>query len=124
MPLHALSRRSFLAFSAMLPCALSARATRSIPVGLELYSVRNELKKDPDGTVRAVAQMGYQGVEFYAPYFEWSESQTKQMRKLLDDLGMRCFSTHNDSTYLSQEKIGRARDMNLILGSKYVVMAS
>src|SRR5216683_2519982 len=86
--------------------ALSARATRSIPVGLELYSVRNELKKDPDGTVRAVAQMGYQGVEFYAPYFEWSESQTKQMRKLLDDLGMRCFSTHNDSSYLSPAKIG------------------
>ena len=95
-----------------------------IDSGLELYSVRNELKKDPEGTVRAVAQMGYQSVEFYAPYFEWSESQTKQMRKLLDDLGIRCFSTHNDSSYLSPEKIGRARDMNLILGSKYVVMAS
>jgi sugar phosphate isomerase/epimerase len=108
----------------MLPWALSARAAKSIPVGLELYSVRNELKKDPEGTVRAVAQMGYQGVEFYAPYFEWSEIQTKQMRKLLDDLGIRCFSTHNDSAYLSAEKIGRARDMNLILGSKYVVMAS
>jgi sugar phosphate isomerase/epimerase len=108
----------------MLPWALSARAAKSIPVGLELYSVREELKKDPEGTVRAVAQMGYQGVEFYAPYFEWSESQTKQMRKLLDDLGMRCFSTHNDSSYFSAEKIGRARDMNLILGSKYVVMAS
>jgi sugar phosphate isomerase/epimerase len=93
-------------------------------VGLELYSVREELKKDPEDTVRAVAQMGYQGVEFYAPYFEWSESQTKQMRKLLDDLGIRCFSTHNDSSYLSPEKIGRARDLNLILGSKYVVMAS
>src|SRR5437660_5432309 len=118
------SRRSFLAFSAMLPWALSARTAKSIPTGLELYSVRNELKKDPEGTVRAVAQMGYQGVEFYAPYFEWSESQTKQMRKLLDELGIRCFSTHNDSSYLSAEKIGRARDMNLILGSKYVVMAS
>ena len=93
-------------------------------MGLELYSVREELKKDPEGTVRAVAQMGYQGVEFYAPYFEWHESQTKQMRKLLDDLGIRCFSTHNDSSYLSPEKIGRVRDMNLILGSKYVVMAS
>jgi len=33
------------------------------------------------------------------------------------------FSTHNDSSYLSPEKIGRARDLNLILGSKYVVMA-
>jgi len=124
MPLPTLSRRSFLAFSATLPWALSARDSGSIPVGLELYSVRNELKKDADATVRAVAQMGYQGVEFYAPYFEWSENQTKQMRKLLDDLGIRCFSTHNDSSYLSKEKIGRARDMNLILGSKYVVMAS
>jgi sugar phosphate isomerase/epimerase len=68
--------------------------------------------------------MGYQGVEFYAPYFEWSESETKQMRKLLNELDIPCFSTHNDSSYLSPEKIGRARDMNLILGSKYVVMAS
>jgi len=86
---HTLSRRSFLAFSAMLPWALSVRAAKSIPAGLELYSVREELKRDPEGTVRAVAEMGYQGVEFYAPYFEWSETQTKQMRKLLDDLGIR-----------------------------------
>lgn len=124
MKSHTFSRRSFLAFSATMPWALSVRAAKSIPTGLELYSVREELKKDPESTVRAVAQMGYQGVEFYAPYFEWSESQAKQMRKLLDDLGIRCFSTHNSSSYLSPEKIGRARDMNLILGSKYVVMAS
>jgi len=120
---HLFSRRSFLAISAVMPWALSARAAKSIPTGLELYSVREGLKKDPEGTVRAVAQMGYQGVEFYGPYFEWSESQTKQMRKLLDDLGIRCFSTHNDSPFLSPEKISRTRDMNLILGSKYVVLA-
>ena len=33
--------------------------------------------------MRAVAQMGYQCVEFYAPYFEWSDAQAKQMRKVL-----------------------------------------
>src|SRR5258706_276025 len=124
MTQHTVSRCSFLAFSAMLPLALSARAAKLIPTGLELYCVREELKKDPEGTVRAVAQMGYQGVEFYAPYFDWSETQAKQMRKLLDDLGIQCFSTHNSSSYLSPEKIGRARDMNVILGSKYIVMAS
>jgi sugar phosphate isomerase/epimerase len=118
------TRRSFLAFSAMLPWALGTRASAPIPVGLELYSVRNALKQDPEGTVRAVAHMGYQGVEFYAPYFDWTEAQTKQMRKLLDDLGIRCFSTHNDSTYFSKENIPRVRDMNLILGSKYAVVAS
>jgi sugar phosphate isomerase/epimerase len=124
MTTHLVSRRSFIAISAVMPWALSARAAKSIPTGLELYSVREGLKKDPEGTVRAVAKMGYQGVEFYAPYFEWSENQTKQMRKLLDDLGIRCFSTHNDSSYLGPEKINRARDMNLILGSKYLVTAS
>jgi sugar phosphate isomerase/epimerase len=108
----------------MLPWALKARASRSIPIGLELYSVREALKQDPQGTVRAVAQMGYECVEFYAPYFEWSETETKQMRKLLDDLGIHCFSTHNDEQYFSAENIHRARDLNLILGSKNVVMAS
>jgi sugar phosphate isomerase/epimerase len=124
MPSTPLSRRSFLALSAMLPWAFTARASTSIPVGLELYSVRETLKEDPEGTLRAVAQMGYGGVEFYAPYFDWTESQIKQIRKLLDDLGIRCFSTHNDASYLSPQSIDRTRDMNLILGSKYVILAS
>jgi sugar phosphate isomerase/epimerase len=124
MTLNALSRRSFLTMTAMLPWALRAAGVTQIPVGLELYSVRNALKQDPPGTVRAVAAMGYQCVEFYAPYFEWTESQTKEMRKLLDDLGIRCYSTHNDSSYFGAEKISRARDLNLILGCKYVVMSS
>ena len=124
MTSNALSRRSFLAFSAMLPWALSARSSESIPVGLELYSVRNALKQDLAGTVRSVAAMGYQCVEFYAPYFDWTERQTKDMRKLLDDLGIRCYSTHNDSSYFSPDKLSRVRELNLILGCKYVVMAS
>ncbi len=122
------SRRSFLALSAALPWAFrslawGAPASTSIPVGLELYSVRDALKQDPEGTLRAIAQMGYQAVEFYAPYFEWTEPQAKQTRKLLDDLGMRCYSTHNNADYLDSKNINRARDLNLILGTKYVVLA-
>jgi sugar phosphate isomerase/epimerase len=122
---NSLSRRSFLTLSAAFPFALRApKASSSIPVGLELYSVRNALKQDLDGTVRAVAQLGFQCVEFFAPYFEWTEAQTKQMRKLLVDLGMHCYSTHNDAANLGKDKISRARDMNLILGCKYIVVAS
>ena len=93
-------------------------------MGLEMYSVREALKQDPQGTVRAVAEMGYQGLEFYAPYFAWTPAQAKEMKALLDSLGIRCFSTHNDASYLNKEKIQNAIDLNLILGSKYVVMAS
>jgi sugar phosphate isomerase/epimerase len=127
------TRRKFMASGAMLPWALrfadapaapAAPAANTIPVGLEMYSVRDALGKDPTGTVRAVAAMGYQGLEFYAPYFAWSETQAKEMRKLLDELKIRCFSTHNDSDYFTGDKLQHARQLNLILGSKYMVMAS
>jgi len=117
------SRRSFVAASALLPFALRGPAS-AVPVGLEMYSVRDELKRDPAGTVRAVAAMGYQGLEFYAPYFDWTPAEAKDMRKLLDDLGIRCFSTHNDSSFLGGEKLQRTIELNLILGSKYAVVAS
>lgn len=127
---RAWTRRDFLATAAMAPIALGlpkilgATPASAIPVGLEMYSVRNALKADLMGTVRAVGEMGYQGLEFYAPYFEWTVVQAKEMRKLLDDLRIRCFSTHNDSDFLSGEKLQHAREINLILGSKYIVMAS
>jgi sugar phosphate isomerase/epimerase len=124
MTTHTVSRRTFLAMSATLPWALRTSAAHSIPIGLELYSVRKELQRDLQATVRAVAKMGYQCVEFYAPYFQWSEDQTKQMRKLLDDLGIRCYSTHNDSSNVNAENIAKTRDRNSILGCKYVVVAS
>src|SRR6266849_3419536 len=124
IPPMSISRRSFLALSAMLPWALQARASTSIPVGLELYSVREALKLDPFATIRAVAQVGYECVEFYAPYFDWSESETKQMKKLMDDLGIRCFSTHNDEVSFKPENLERARYRNLILGSRYIVLSS
>ena len=108
----------------MLPFSLRAFASSSIPVGLELYSVRNALKDDLTGTVRTVAKMGYQCVEFYAPYFERTDAQTKDLRKLLDGLGVRCYSTHNELNYLNRENLPRTRDLNLTLGSKYVVVAS
>jgi len=124
MTSNAHSRRSFLAFTAILTWALGARGATRIPAGLELYSVRNALKQDLTGTVRAVAAMGYSCVEFYSPYFDWTETQAKEMRRLLDDLGIRCYSTHNNSSYLGPAQISRARDLNLILGCKYMVMAS
>lgn len=128
MPYSTFSRRSFLAASAVLPLAFRALASaspgfKSIPVGLELYSVRDALQKDPQATVRSVAKMGYQVVEFYGPYFEWSEAQAHDMRRLMDGLGIRCLSTHNDEANFTDARIDHAKSLNLILGSQYVVQA-
>jgi len=119
-----LTRRTFLASTAVLPIALAATPGRSIPIGLELYSVRDELAKDLPGTIRAVAKMGYQVVEFYAPYMQWTTAYAKEVRSILDDAGIRCNSTHNGLDSFSAAKMPHAIELNQIIGSHYVVLAS
>jgi sugar phosphate isomerase/epimerase len=123
-PSMQLTRRSFLAVSATAPLALAASAGRRIPIGLELYSVRDELAKDATGTVRAVAKMGYEVVEFFAPYYEWTPAYAKEMRKVLDDVGLKCNSTHNGANVFRDDGLDKAIELNRILGSRFVVLAS
>jgi sugar phosphate isomerase/epimerase len=125
MQTTSLTRRSFLAIAGTLPFAASALAqTKKIPIGLELYSVRDDLKKDLPGTVTAVAKLGYEVVEFYSPYFDWTVDQAKEYRKLLDGLGIRCLSTHNGTNAFTADGLKKAIELNQIIGSKYIVLAS
>ncbi len=131
---HFISRRSFLAMSgAALPLAcastLQGQSAKKIPVGLELYSVRTELQNDLNGTVTKVARMGYEVVEFYmgqgdAAYYNWTPQKAKEVRKLLDDLGIKCNSTHNSGMAVTPEGFPKAIELNQILGSRYVIQAS
>jgi sugar phosphate isomerase/epimerase len=117
------TRRSFLAMATAVIASASAKGKR-VPVGLELYSVRDEMKKDLLGTVRRVGKMGYEGVEFYSPYFEWTPEYAKEVRKVLDEVKLKCWSTHNGANSFNADNIQKAIDLNGILGSKYIVMAS
>jgi sugar phosphate isomerase/epimerase len=106
------------------PFAFAAVQRGQIPVGIELYSVREDLAKDLMGTVRAVAKMGYEVMEFYAPYYAWTSDYAKQVRRLMDDLGIRCLSTHNGAASFTAEGLPKAIELNQIIGSRYIVMAS
>jgi sugar phosphate isomerase/epimerase len=121
-------RREFLeasAFAVPLAHTFSALAqTKAVPVGLELYSVRTEYGRDLPGTVTRVAKMGYEVVEFWAPYYDWTPAQAKDVRKLLDDLGIKCNSTHNSGTAVTPEGLKKAIELNQIIGSKYIIQAS
>jgi sugar phosphate isomerase/epimerase len=118
------SRRSFLALTAAAPLAAVAKLRAQAPVGIELYSVRDELTKDLFGTVSAIGKMGYKAVEFYAPYYDWEPAYAKKVRSLLDDLGVRCPSTHNGADVFTAEGLGKAIELNQILGSTLISMAS
>ena len=129
------SRRDFLGFTASVPAAMAlggfakrffgaGAAAEKIPVGLELYSVRDGLKQAPAATVRAVAKMGYQCVEFFSPYYHWTPDYARQVRKLLDDLGIRCLSTHNGPQSFTADGLPHAIELNQAIGSQFIVFAS
>lgn len=100
-------------------------ASKKIPIGIELYGVRGELTKDLPNTLRTVAKIGYEVVEFYSPYFGWSFPFAKEVRTQLDDLGLRCFSTHNGfESLLPGETMAHAIELNQILGARQIIMSS
>jgi sugar phosphate isomerase/epimerase len=146
-PLASLSRRKFLTLSATVPAAAlltqsfagravaAATATSSapaitgpakkIPMGLELYSVRGALAKDLPGTLRQVSKIGYEAVEFYAPYYNWTMPYAKDVRSLMDDLGLRCYSTHNHiESFTPGDGIAKAIELNQIIGARHIIMSS
>ena len=61
-----------------------------IPVGLQLYSVREQLKEDFQGTVRAVAQMGYAGVELAG----YGGMGAEELRSFMESLGLKVAGDH------------------------------
>lgn len=116
--------------SSLLPGGSAARAAdapsaKKAPIGIELYGVRGELGKDLPNTLRTVAKIGYEVVEFFSPYFGWTFPFAKDVRTQLDDLGLRCFSTHNGfESLMPGETMSHAIELNQILGARQVIMSS
>lgn len=123
MPINSISRRSFMAALAAAPVLANA-AFKKVPIGLELYSVRDMMKNDEIATIKAVGKLGYDYVEFYGSYVDWTVAHAKEVRKVLDDLGLPCKSTHNGNQVFEPANVGKAIEINNIIGSKLVVMAS
>ena len=101
------------------------QAPKKYPIGIELYAVRGELARDLPNTLRTVAQIGYEVVEFYAPYLGWTipirERRPHATRRprpalLLDAQLLRC--AHAGDTR------AKAIEINQVLGARHIIMAS
>ncbi len=93
---------------------------KRIPIGLQLYSVREDCVRDLPATLAAVAKMGYQGVEFYSFY----NYAARDLRAMLDDLGLACCGTHIGLVNLLGDAMPRSIEYNQALGNKYLVVPS
>ena len=89
----------------------------NIPIGLQLYSIRDIIGKDFEGMLREVKKMGYDSVEF-AGYFDHS---AKELKALCDEIGLNPLSTHIGAEHFSEENLDATVKYSVELGLKYVV---
>jgi len=89
-----------------------------IPIALQLYSVREECARDLPGTLAAIAKMGYEGVEF-AGYYGYSAAE---LRKMLDDLGLKVAGTHIGLDTLLGDNLPRTIEFNRTLGNRFLIV--
>jgi sugar phosphate isomerase/epimerase len=101
---------------------IAAAGPKSIPVGVQLYSVREEAAKDLAKVLEAIGKMGYKGVEF-AGYYGW-EKDPKSLRKLLDDNGLKCCGTHTDLETVTGEALKSTAELHHALGNKFLIVPS
>jgi len=125
------SRRSFLKAGGMVVAAacagagsLAAKSLRlpvglKLPIGLQLYSVRQLLAKDFDGTLRKIKAAGYAEVEAAGYY----DRTAQEFRQAMDKAGLRCTSTHHPLDML-HARLDELIEYGHRLGLDYIVSPS
>jgi sugar phosphate isomerase/epimerase len=125
--MRGISRRNFL-WTASVSVALAAACTDvpwlvanplGLPLGLQLYSVRDLLPKDYEGTLHQLSAIGYREVEA-AVFFGRSASDVKHA---MDQAGLHCVSAHYSYADLAPH-LDEVIQFGKTLGLEYIICAS
>lgn len=89
-----------------------------IPIALQLYSIREDCARDLEGSIKAVAEMGYEGVEFAGYY----ERGADELKSLCDGHGLKIVGTHIGLDTLLGEALAGTVAFNKTLDNRYLIV--
>ena len=90
----------------------------ALPVAIQLYSLRDEMEKDFKGTLKAVKEMGYDGVEFAGLY----GNDPADVKAMCEEIGLVPISAHVTTDEYICDGVDVALDRWQAVGVKYVVI--
>ncbi len=90
----------------------------AIPVALQVYSVRKDAAENLPATLEAIAAADYAGVEFAGYY----DRTAQELRRLLDDHGLRCAGTHTGLKTVLDDELDRTIEFNQVLGNSNLIV--
>ena len=121
LPLH---RRDFLklgAAAALLPASLSAAIKwKQIPVATQAWCVRKQMKDDIPGTLKAVAALGYEGIELENAFGK----SGAEWRAWLDEAKLKPCGFHHSFAELKGDKLQASVEFNQAIGNRNLIIRS
>lgn len=97
---------------------MAQAAQGKIPVGLQLYSIREQCAKDLPGMLATVSKIGYKGVEFAG----YHGRTAKELRKMLDDNGLVACGTHTPYESVQPDKLSETIEFNRTIGNRFLIV--
>ncbi len=100
---------------------LTDNISNRVKISVQLWSVKDELKQDFKGTLKTIAKMGFDGVEFagnYGPY----KDDAAGLKVFLDDLGLKASGAHVHFGDFEGDKFQEAVDYFKVLEAKYLII--
>jgi len=108
------------AASALLTGGPQLSRLNQIPIGVQLYSVRDECAKDFDSALKQVAAMGFEGVEF-AGYYRYKDDAAGLKTKL-DELGLKAAGTHIGPGAFEGDNLKRTIAFHKTIGCTFLIV--
>lgn len=119
-----LNRREFLQLTAaatILPAPLLAAAKwKKIPIATQAWCVRKQMKDDIPGTLSAVAQLGYEGIELENAFGK----SGAEWRKHLDAAKLKVCGFHHSLPELRGDKLQASIEFNQAIGNRNLIIRS
>jgi sugar phosphate isomerase/epimerase len=114
------TRTILLALLLSTPLAQAAPAAPRI--GVQLWSVKDDVKQDFEGTLAKLARMGFQGVEFAGEFGRYTDDPAG-LRAFLDKQGLECAGAHLDFAALSDARFAQTTAFYRAVGCRNLVIA-
>ena len=90
---------------------------KKFKIGIQLYGLRNAMAADFEGTLKAVADMGYEYVEFAGYHGKTKE----EIKGVLDKFGLKCISVHQSLDFYNEDPVGKMEYLKHF-GVKYSII--
>jgi sugar phosphate isomerase/epimerase len=115
-----IARRNFIGGAAAFAAFSSTKFSFAMPLGLtpgiQLYSVREQMAKDFEGTLAAVHTAGFQEVESAS----LPKKPAADIRKALDQAGLKCVSSHRSFTDVTRD-LDATTEFEKTIGVSYII---